>query len=153
MWIFAAGAALGALAAALVVSCREPRPAAVGGDAELEDPSVLSDGWKRIERAWDGTMSGLAAIRDGWLQEEADLEAINELVHQLPGASGLEVHSLAPGILEIIGAAEAEEVAVDALQAVAAQAGVETVVNRIWTGVDGSRARVPGSPAEDPAAN
>lgn len=88
----------------------------------------------RLAQAWDGAVETLVSAREFMLgSPELDLEALRVRVEGLPGGDGVRLRSLGRGLVELVGNAPDDEVASGLLGAVAAEPGVEVVVNRIWT--------------------
>lgn len=139
-WLtFGAGAAAG-LAAGLLLAGRDRiRPAPDRAPPGEEPPSGRGasgqrsrEGWG--ERAWRGAVQGLEQARDLLVGPVAvDLEALRARLGELPSADGVRVRELGEGILEVVGRAPDDAAARALLEAVAAEPGVEVVVNRVWT--------------------
>lgn len=99
-----------------------------GGPVDADDARPLR------ERAWAGAMWGLDQARELMSGSAApDLVALRRRVAALPGGERVGVRDLGEGIVEVVGSLPDDATARVLLDAVAAEPGVEVVVNRVWT--------------------
>lgn len=89
-------------------------------------------------RAWDDAVEGAAAGLQSARHRVRpppgpDLEALEERLGTIAGSEGCHVRLLERGIVEVVGSAEDEATLQEVLDAVAAEPGVEVVLNRVWT--------------------
>lgn len=106
------------------------------GEADSDEMATmrsLAGGWAQLGRAWEEmTESWLAATAWTRAPQAVDVEALSRRLRALPGGEGVTVRLLDSGIVEVTGDAAAEEHARVFLDAVAEEAGVKVVLNRIW---------------------
>jgi hypothetical protein len=122
--VFTAGAVVGFVVAAARTANRRERTASAGGGSE---------GRRRFERAWEETLEGLASVWErGRPRPVVDVESLSRILGVLPGGGSMDVYSLAPGIVELVGTASDERGAARLIAAAEAHPGVTAVVNRIW---------------------
>ena len=142
---FVAGAATGLLAG-ILLRARGGRdaPPAGGGAGE---------GWSRLRDAWDDAAEGLAAARDRVRPRPIlDEHGLGERVAGLACAARCRVRVLGEGIVELVGRCSSDDELRVLLDALAAEPGVEVVVNRVWTpasagdGAGGDADRAEGDP-------
>lgn len=136
---FLAGSAVGFVVAAVFTRPRrDPEAAAV---------RTLAGGWAQLAAAWQEMLDTWAVALER-APAEIDLDALSERLRALPGGESVTVRLLGNDIVELTGdLPAAEEHAQALLEAVAEEAGVNVVLNRIWFG--GERERRP-APATRP---
>ncbi|HEX9885215.1 MAG TPA: hypothetical protein VGA70_01945 [Longimicrobiales bacterium] len=123
LFLFGSGLAMGFVAAlGLRGRDRASSPA---------EPKPSTDRFTRVRRGAAGAIS--KARGRAFPGRELDAEALAEALGGLPGADAVAVRVLGEGIVEVVGEASDDGTARDLLAAVAREAGVEVVVNRVWT--------------------
>lgn len=134
---FLMGTVLGLLAGVVL------RRAAGPGDGPARTTGEDDDRWSRWRETWDAAVDGasdrLAAAKSLVAGRPADLdvEALEGRVSGMACAGACRIRLLGDGIVEVVGDCASEDDARALLDAVAAEPGVEVVVNRVWTSVSG----------------
>lgn len=134
---FLAGAAAGLLAAVLLRRGTVPEERSNGRhDREEDARSRWRDAW---DAALDGASGGIAAARQLVAAEAVELDAdeLQERVAGMACSTACRVRLLGTGIVEVVGSCASDEDARALLDALAAEPGVEVVVNRVWTPTSG----------------
>jgi hypothetical protein len=127
---FLAGSAVGFLLASVVTgrARRDPEAAAAAWS--------LAGGWAQLAEAWQEMLDSWMTAMDR-APRPIDLEALAERLRALPGGESVTVRLLDSGIVEVAGdLPAAEDHARALLDAVAREAGVNVVLNRIWVGAE-----------------
>jgi hypothetical protein len=83
---------------------------------------------------WEAVISRLDEARAALIRAEAlDVESVGRRVAAEPGGDQVRVRELGPGIIELVGRARDAATGARLVALAAAQSGVDSVVNRIWT--------------------